>query len=131
MKATISRRGDRVSEDDDNKRSGCLIVRAQCCWIFYNGQSLTDTHEHLPANPVSELLQFLQGKCSGRLIHSTVCQSGRPTTESLKRHLLSWSTMVGYRHPALPFDKSLFEQAVEAGSLSRAYQAKLLYQKIA
>nr|WP_240366515.1 hypothetical protein [Psychrobacter sp. KH172YL61] len=22
---------------------------------------MTDTHEHLPANPVSELLQFLQG----------------------------------------------------------------------
>src|SRR5699024_10193727 len=63
MKAGLARRGDRFSEDDDNGAFlDALLCARNACWIFYNGQRLTDTHEHLPANPVSELLQFLQGE---------------------------------------------------------------------
>ncbi|WP_201527048.1 exodeoxyribonuclease V subunit gamma [Psychrobacter frigidicola] len=63
MKSGLARRGDRFSEDDDNGAFlDALLCARNACWIFYNGQRLTDTHEHLPANPVSELLQFLQGE---------------------------------------------------------------------
>lgn len=117
MKATMSRRGDRVSEDDDNGAFlDALLCARSACWIFYNGQSLTDTHEHLPANPVSELLQFLQGEVQWQVnsLDSLPQEVVDPTTESLKRHLpklvKQWLVT---EHPALPFDKSLFEQAVE------------------
>ena len=116
MKATMSRRGDRVSEDDDNGAFlDALLCARSACWIFYNGQSLLDTHEHLPANPVSELLQFLQGEVQWQVNSlDSLPQEVDPTTESLKRHLpklvKQWLVT---EHPALPFDKSLFEQAVE------------------
>lgn len=122
MKATMSRRGDRVSEDDDNGAFlDALLCARSACWIFYNGQSLTDTHEHLPANPVSELLQFLQGEVQWQVNSlDSLPQQVDPTTESLKRHLpklvKQWLVT---EHPALPFDKSLFQQPVEEGSESK------------
>lgn len=127
MKATISRRGDRVSEDDDNGAFlDALLCARSACWIFYNGQSLTDTHEHLPANPVSELLQFLQGEVQWQVNSlDSLPQVVDPTTESLKRHLpklvKQWLVT---EHPALPFDKSLFEQAVEAGESEPSLSGK-------
>ncbi|QUY52383.1 exodeoxyribonuclease V subunit gamma [Psychrobacter pacificensis] len=116
MKATNSRRGDRVSEDDDNGAFlDALLCARSACWIFYNGQSLTDTHEHLPANPVSELLQFLQGEVQWQVNSlDTLPESIDPTTESLKRYLpkliKEWLVT---EHPALPFHKSLFEADIE------------------
>lgn len=116
MKATKSRPGDRVSEDDDNGAFlDALLCARSACWIFYNGQSLTDTHEHLPANPVSELLQFLQGEVQWQVNSlDSLPQEVDPTTESLKRHLpklvKQWLVT---EHPALPFDKSLFQQQLE------------------
>ena len=116
MKATNSRRGDRVSEDDDNGAFlDALLCARSACWIFYNGQSLTDTHEHLPANPVSELLQFLQGEVQWQVNSlDTLPESIDPTTESLKRYLpkliKQWLVT---EHPALPFHKSLFETESE------------------
>ena len=119
MKATTARRGDRVSEDDDN---GAFLDAVLCarsgCWIFYNGQSLTDTHEHLPANPVSELLQFLQGEVQWQMNSMETSEKWfeniDPTTESLKRYLpqliKQWLVTA---HPALPFHESLFETAIE------------------
>ncbi|MGP5201844.1 exodeoxyribonuclease V subunit gamma [Psychrobacter aquimaris] len=116
MKATKSRRGDRVSEDDDNGAFlDAMLCARSACWIFYNGQSLTDTHEHLPANPVSELLQFLQGEVQWQVNSlDTLPESIDPTTESLKRYLpkliKQWLVT---EHPALPFHKSLFETESE------------------
>ena len=116
MKATNSRRGDRVSEDDDNGAFlDALLCARSACWIFYNGQSLTDTHEHLPANPVSELLQFLQGEVQWQVNSlETLPESIDSTTESLKRYLpkliKQWLVT---EHPALPFHKSLFEADIE------------------
>ena len=123
MKATNSRRGDRVSEDDDNGAFlDALLCARSACWIFYNGQSLTDTHEHLPANPVSELLQFLQGEVQWQVNSlDTFPESIDPTTESLKRYLpkliKEWLVT---EHPALPFHKSLFEADIEGISEKKA-----------
>ncbi|MGP9492829.1 exodeoxyribonuclease V subunit gamma [Psychrobacter sp. AOP7-B1-24] len=115
MKAATARRGDRVSEDDDNGAFlDALLCARSACWIFYNGQSLTDTHEHLPANPVSELLQFLQGEVQWQ-VNSLEALDALPnnidsTTDTLKRYLpkliKQWLVT---EHPALPFHKSLFE----------------------
>ncbi|MEZ7502272.1 exodeoxyribonuclease V subunit gamma [Psychrobacter sp. Arc29] len=123
MKATNSRRGDRVSEDDDNGAFlDALLCARSACWIFYNGQSLTDTHEHLPANPVSELLQFLQGEVQWQVNSlDTLPESIDPTTESLKRYLpkliKQWLVT---EHPALPFHKSLFEADIEGAAERKA-----------
>tara|TARA_R110002051_G_scaffold161648_1_gene233211 strand:+ start:210 stop:4721 length:4512 start_codon:yes stop_codon:yes gene_type:complete len=119
IKATKSRRGDRVSEDDDNGAFlDAMLCARSACWIFYNGQSLTDTHEHLPANPVSELLQFLQGEVQWQVNSlealETLPDSVDSTTESLKRYLpkliKQWLVT---EHPALPFHDSLFETEIE------------------
>ncbi|MGE6245933.1 exodeoxyribonuclease V subunit gamma [Psychrobacter proteolyticus] len=116
MKATNARRGDRVSEDDDNGAFlDALLCARSACWMFYNGQSLTDTHEHLPANPVSELLQFLQGEVQWQVKSlETLPENIDPTTESLKRYLpkliKQWLVT---EHPALPFHESLFETEIE------------------
>ncbi len=119
MKTTNARRGDRVSEDDDNGAFlDALLCARSACWIFYNGQSLTDTHEHLPANPVSELLHFLQGEVQWQVNSldslDALPESVDSTTESLKRYLpkLIQQWLVT-EHPALPFHESLFETAVD------------------
>ena len=120
MKATNARRGDRVSEDDDNGAFlDALLCARSACWMFYNGQSLTDTHEHLPANPVSELLQFLQGEVQWQVNSlETLPENIDPTTESLKRYLpkliKQWLVT---EHPALPFHESLFETAIEGNDI--------------
>ncbi|WP_131668905.1 exodeoxyribonuclease V subunit gamma [Psychrobacter pygoscelis] len=119
MKAGIAQRGDRFSEDDDNGAFlDALLCARSACWIFYNGQSLTDTHEHLPANPVSELLQFLQGevKWQWQPLDSVGAGGGissetdSATTEQIQRYLpkLVERWLVTH-HPALPFARDLFE----------------------
>ncbi|WP_279378877.1 exodeoxyribonuclease V subunit gamma [Psychrobacter sp. JCM 18903] len=121
MKATNARRGDRVSEDDDNGAFlDALLCARSACWMFYNGQSLMDTHEHLPANPVSELLQFLQGEVQWQVNSlETLPENIDPTTESLKRYLpkliKQWLVT---EHPALPFHESLFETEIEGTNVS-------------
>ncbi|MBE0440997.1 MAG: exodeoxyribonuclease V subunit gamma [Psychrobacter sp.] len=118
MKAAIARRGDRVSEDDDNGAFlDALLCARSACWIFYNGQSLTDTHEHLPANPVSELLQFLQGEVQWQVNSLETLDLPNnidSATDTLKRYLpkliKQWLVT---EHPALPFHKSLFETDIE------------------
>lgn len=60
-KAGLPRRGDRISEDDDNGAFLEAILQARDnCWIFYDGQS-NDGKKQLPASPVGELLAFLKG----------------------------------------------------------------------
>ncbi|MBO1531683.1 exodeoxyribonuclease V subunit gamma [Psychrobacter sp. F1192] len=116
MKAAMARRGDRVSEDDDNGAFlDALLCARSACWIFYNGQSLTDTHEHLPANPVSELLQFLQGEVQWQVSTIESLPAHIDTTsQHLQRYLpkliKQWLVT---EHPALPFHESLFETQVE------------------
>lgn len=117
MKAGVAQRGDRFSEDDDNGAFlDALLCARSACWIFYNGQSLTDTHEHLPANPVSELLQFLQGEVTWQWqpldkvsdeerlneTNETAAQIQRYMPKLVERWLVT-------HHPALPFSRDLFE----------------------
>jgi len=125
MKTTNARRGDRVSEDDDNGAFlDALLCARSACWIFYNGQSLTDTHEHLPANPVSELLQFLQGEVQWQVNSlETLPENIDPTTESLKRYLPKLiNQWLVTEHPALPFHNSLFETETEGLDIQSSTQ---------
>lgn len=132
MKSGLARRGDRFSEDDDNGAFlDALLCARNACWIFYNGQRLTDTHEHLPANPVSELLQFLQGevqwqwqplkteqfKSTQRALSTDAVEDDNESVlaAQVQRYLpkLIEQWLVTH-HPALPFAQEVFVQATAA-----------------
>ena len=110
MKAGLAKRGDRFSEDDDNGAFlDALLCARNACWIFYNGQRLTDTHEHLPANPVSELLQFLQGEVNWQW---QPLDDDNALTAQVQRHLPKLiEQWLVTRHPALPFAQEVFIEA--------------------
>ncbi|WP_230661130.1 exodeoxyribonuclease V subunit gamma [Psychrobacter sp. I-STPA10] len=117
MRAGLAKRGDRFTEDDDNGAFlDALLCARDDCWIFYNGQSLSDSHEHLPANPVSELLQFLQQQVDWQLPNlqpnlqqDTANAEQLDDSGKLQRYLPRlverWLVTV---HPALPFAKDNF-----------------------
>lgn len=114
MKAGLAKRGDRFSEDDDN---GAFLDAVLCarnaCWIFYNGQRLTDTHEHLPANPVSELLQFLRGEVQWQWdpLKNAQKDAQADLTAQVQRYLPELiEKWLVTRHPALPFADEVFVQ---------------------
>lgn len=130
MKSGLARRGDRFSEDDDNGAFlDALLCARNACWIFYNGQRLTDTHEHLPANPVSELLQFLQGEVQWQwdpLKNEQLKDQQRTLTADgfsndkdrsalaaqIQRYLPKLvEQWLVTRHPALPFAQEVFVQS--------------------
>lgn len=89
--AGLPRRGDRVSEDDDNGAFLEAILQASDrVAIFYSGQSVGGEIEKLPAAPVAELVRFIS--------HAN-CQdeTGAPLTpEQIKQRLIT-------THEALPF----------------------------
>lgn len=88
MRAGKPMLGDRQSEDDDNGAFLDAILSAQeNCWIFYDGQSLTDTPK-LPATPVKELIKFILNTAPNK------------TDEPMRPFVREY--------PALPFDESLF-----------------------
>ncbi len=99
MKAGLARRGDRRADDDDNGAFlNALLCAKDNCWIFYNGQNLTDSNEHLPANPVGELIQFLTSEISWQNIDKSLQQDVREhITERLLTH-----------HTPLPFSDERF-----------------------
>lgn len=112
MKAGLSRRGDRSSEDDD---SGAFLDALLCaidnCWIFYNGKSLQDEHEHLPANPVSELLQFLKGEVKWQAEwqqisnYTDIDDIQYGIERYLPKLIENWLVT---EHPPLPFSERIF-----------------------
>ncbi|MGO1742700.1 exodeoxyribonuclease V subunit gamma [Psychrobacter celer] len=124
MKSGLARRGDRFSEDDDNGAFlDALLCARNACWIFYNGQRLTDTHEHLPANPVSELLQFLKGEVqwqwdplkteqlknqSSTIIEEQQSALAAQVQRYLPKLIEQWLVT---HHPALPFAQEVFVQS--------------------
>ncbi|WP_227430373.1 exodeoxyribonuclease V subunit gamma [Psychrobacter sp. I-STPA6b] len=127
MQAGLAKRGDRFTEDDDNGAFlDALLCAREACWIFYNGQSLHDTHEHLPANPVSELLQFLQGEVDWQWssLESEQMQAEQPDTEKeatvniLQRYMPKLiETWLVTQHSALPFatENFLYTQSSQLG----------------
>lgn len=144
MKAGLAKRGDRFSEDDDNGAFlDALLCARQACWIFYNGQRLTDTHEHLPANPVSELLQFLQGEVqwqwdplknaqqSAHTANGSDDDNSTALTAQVQRYLPKLiEQWLVTRHPALPFAESVFvePEVLNAQALTALAPEKELMQ---
>lgn len=130
MKSGLARRGDRFSEDDDNGAFlDALLCARNACWIFYNGQRLTDTHEHLPANPVSELLQFLQGEVQWqwdplideqrKLEANDSSNSADDLSAKVQRYLPKLiEQWLVTRHPALPFATEVFVQHEDLNALA-------------
>lgn len=109
-KAGLPRRGDRVSEDDDNGAFLEAILQArENCWIFYSGQT-HDGSERLPATPVGELLQFIKSSIKDDTEQQTdKTPDPLPThdTSAIFEHII-------IRHPALPFERGLFEMVETA-----------------
>lgn len=100
MKAGLPRRGDRFTEDDNTGAFlDALLCAKENCWIFYNGQSLNDSHEHLPASPVSELLQFLQGEIKWQWQTLDTLMAQNQTDDSTS---LAQSQLVEQIHAYLP-----------------------------
>lgn len=89
--AGLPRRGDRVSEDDDNGTFlEALLQASDSCAIFYSGQTPSGEIEKLPATPVAELIRFIS--------HAD-CQDGEGvplTPDDIKNKLIT-------HHQALPF----------------------------
>lgn len=131
MKAGLAQRGDRFSEDDDNGAFlDAILCARNACWIFYNGQRLTDIHEHLPANPVSELLQFLQGEVQWQwdplLIETLKSSKQDPESDDelalaaqvqryMPKLIDQWLVT---QHPALPFAEEVFLHTEPSDSAS-------------
>lgn len=121
MQAGLPKRGDRFREDDDlGAFLDGLLCAKQACWLFYNGKSTTDTHEHLPASPVQELLDFLQTKVEWKareqFIASPIIEDTDKTPQAESEQSAGVSKIepqieqyLVTHHPALPFDKSYFE----------------------
>ncbi len=99
-KAGLPRRGDRVSEDDDNGAFLEALLQAQdSCFIFYSGQSVTDGTELLPAAPVGELIDFLVSMIWEQKNQSKKAQSVSEKTVSIEE-IKAWLVT---NHTALPF----------------------------
>lgn len=131
MQAGLAVRGDRFREDDDlGAFLDALLCAEQACWLFYNGQSTSDEHDHLPASPVQELLGFLQDDVqwqgtaalqptSDLADNEPPDTKNSPTKNSLSKitqatlnHAQKVDRYLVTKHPALPFDKAYFELPV-------------------
>lgn len=122
MQAGLPVRGDRFREDDDlGAFLDALLCAKEGCWLFYNGKSTTDTHEHLPASPVQELLNFLQtevqwqAQLANDLDHQEDGQPPDPSAVSFGQQVEQYLVT---HHPALPFDKGYFELPSEADNVA-------------
>lgn len=112
MKAGLARRGDRRSDDDDNGAFlDALLCAKQNCWIFYNGQSVTDANEHLPATPVSELIHFLTSEINWQWSETEVNNLSaidkQIFEQNIREHIHS---RLVTKHTALPFTDDVFFQ---------------------
>ncbi|WP_209289011.1 exodeoxyribonuclease V subunit gamma, partial [Escherichia coli] len=85
--------------------------------IFYNGKSTTDTHEHLPASPVQELLDFLQNRMASDDViidpnndQNSLSNNSQNPPNPQSTNFEQWvKAYLVTHHAALPFDKSYFE----------------------
>lgn len=143
MKAGLARRGDKRSDDEDNGAFlDALLCAKEACWIFYNGQQMGDDTEHLPAQPVSELIQFLQAEVDWQFdqpIENQLAspdqdlqmQMQKPNSQNLslqseikkvmQEQILSRLVI---KHSALPYDASVFEMSKNARSTQNNQQNK-------
>lgn len=100
-KAFLKRRGDRISEDDDNGAFlDAILCAKEACWIFYNGQNMNSDVPLLPATPVIELIRYFKE--------------------------LNWANQDGAfiedylitKHSLMPFSDDVFYQYGDANTLS-------------
>lgn len=119
MQAGRARQGDRFKEDDEMGAFLDAILSAkEACWLFYNGASVNDSNEHLPASPVQELIGFLTDEVQWKTAqHQSDQQNTNPqnATDTLPNGLNSaliqqWLIT---RHPAVPFADTYFYQEKE------------------
>lgn len=121
MQAGISKRGDRFREDDDlGAFLDAILCARQACWLFYNYKSMSDTHEHLPASPVQELLGFLQNQ--------TWQSDNVHLTENFGKQVLDYFIT---EHPALPFDEQYFSAFLQNNLQSNSPKNAFWQQKMA
>lgn len=133
MQAGVGERGDRFKEDDElGAFLDAILSAKEACWLFYDGASTSDTHEHLPASPVEELLNFLQGEVEWQSANNNDPNSD-PTAEknfaqNKSKLIREWLVT---KHPALPFESNYFytptpkhDEISETNKLE--YQIKLL-----
>lgn len=109
MQAGQAQVGDRQREDDETGAFlDALMMAEQACWFFYNGFSTTDIHTHLPANPLQELMLFLQG------IYTKQPQASEPHTQDTEQEKTEQKQTANpdipqfIAHPALPFSQESF-----------------------
>lgn len=100
MEADVGRRGDRFKEDDElGAFLDAILSAKEACWLFYNGASTSDNHEHLPASPVTELMNFLEGEVDWHMTDNDGL--GEHAPQLVKEWLIT-------RHPELPFQQEYF-----------------------
>lgn len=101
MQAGKSERGDRFKEDDElGAFLDAILSAKEACWLFYNGASTSDDSEHLPASPVGELIDFLQGEVNWQLDDKSQFSS-KNANQFIKEWLIT-------KHPELPFQQEYF-----------------------
>lgn len=133
--ATLGKRGDRFREADDlGAFLDALLCAREACWLFYNAKSTTDTHEHLPASPVQELLNFLQEvefdtpTPDGKLDDSKNSLSSQIQSKTFGQQIEQY--LVTY-HQALPFDAQYFESSQSKQTGAEFSQIQLAKQTLA
>lgn len=116
-KGFLRRRGDMVSEDDDNGAFlDALLCAKESCWIFYTGQTIGSDVELLPATPVNELLHFFWQFCwqnttpNTPFNNSDINNSGTNKNNNISHQITSddFRKQFIIKHSALPFDDNNF-----------------------
>lgn len=101
-KGFLRRRGDLVSEDDDNGAFlDAILCAKQSCWIFYTGQAIDSDVPLLPASPVAQLLRYFK---------EFIWQ------ESVDENFDSYFIV---KHSALPFGDDIFYQTDDINTANR------------
>ncbi len=119
MQAEISRKGDKFKEDDElGAFLDAILCAKETCWLFYNGASTSDTHQHLPASPIQELINFLQGEIKWQTKQLNI---------NKQQKVLEWLVT---HHPSLPFSQNYFNHLKNAKLYPPAKIWHAVYQQL-
>lgn len=137
MSAGLSQVGDRQREDDETGAFlDALIMAEEACWFFYNGFSTSDTHTHLPANPLQELLMFLENivaktkREQANLLETEyeekeLLENKQTSTNGADKATSQMRIPQLIAHPPLPFSKASFiPELAESTQKSQALVAQ-------
>lgn len=115
MQAGMAEVGDRQREEDETGAFlDALMMAKQACWFYYNGFSTSDIHTHLPANPLQELMMFLDN------IHNISADEKPQNTELAEQDKTLTANIPQFiAHPALPFNEDSFSINFSRGKARR------------